>query len=134
MSITLDKECSVDFHTNITFGMDEVKEFFSAYSFNDDTKEHQIKEILDSMDDYHEVQIYTEVEEDYVSVQVDIDEDDIEEALDSMTEVDKLTFLKKQLAYSFDFPVISNLADEAKFEILCQMFEKYSLEELQQKI
>lgn len=130
----LERDTSVDFHTNITFGMDDVKEFFSAYSFNDDTKEHQIKEILESMDDYHEVQIYTEVEEDYVTVQVDLDESDVEDILDEMNDTDRRNFLKRQMEYDFDVPEIENLADQEKFKICCQMFDKYSLEELQKKL
>jgi len=125
------KEVSVSFQTDVTIRMDDVKEFFSAYSFNDDAKEQQLKEILDSMDDWHDARIYTDVEEDYVSVDVDFSEEEIEEALDDMSTEDRNNFLKRQMEYDFDVPEIDNLEDQEKFKICCQMFDKYSLEELQ---
>jgi len=130
----IEKEVSVDFHKYIVFDMDDVREFFSAYSFDDETQKQQLEEILDSMDDSHEVKIYTNIEEDYVIVDVDLDKDDAEEILSNMSDKDLSDFLNKQLGYNYDFPSINNLADEEKFGILCQMFEKYSLEELQQKL
>lgn len=130
----IEKEVSVDFHKYIVFDMDDVREFFSAYSFDDETKKQQLEEILDSMDDSHDVKIYTNIEEDYVTVDVDLDKYDAEEILSNMSDKDKHNFLNKQLEYEYDFPSINNLADGEKFSILCQMFEKYSLEELQQKL